>query len=261
MDLKLKGKTAVVAASSKGLGLAIAEELAREGADLYLCSRDEKSIKLVAAELENKYDVRVHAMQVDLKDSSSIDQWIQYITEKSGTIDALVCNAGGPPSGSFLSFDDEAWEQAFQSNVMSVIRLIRGCYPLMKESGGRTITIASSSVKVPIPGLVLSNTFRAGIAGLMKTLSMELAPDGILLNTVCPGRIATDRLTDLDTARANKEGKKVQEIQELMEKEIPLGRYGTPQEFAVFAAFLLSPVNTYMTGSTYYVDGGMVKAL
>jgi 3-oxoacyl-[acyl-carrier protein] reductase len=261
VDLQLKGKTAVIAASSKGLGKAIAEELAREGANLFLCSRDEESVRSIAAELEETYDVRVSGMKVDLSDPADITKWIEHISTNTETIDALVCNSGGPPSGSFLSFDDEAWEQSFQTNLMSVIRLVRGCYPYMKQQGGRVITIASSSVKMPIPGLILSNTFRTGISGLMKTLSMELAADRILLNTVCPGRVSTDRLLELDSAKAQRTGQTLDEIQESMTQEIPLGRYGTPEEFAVFSAFLLSPKNTYMTGSVFYVDGGMVKAL
>ncbi|OXM85884.1 SDR family oxidoreductase [Paenibacillus rigui] len=261
MDLFLAGKTAVVTASSKGLGRAVAEQLAAEGTHLLLCSRSEEAVKEIAEEIRKKYKVKVEAMAVDLSQVADIDRLVTYAGDHFGRIDALVCNSGGPPSGSFLSFDDAAWEKAFMGNLMSVVRLIRGFHPLLKERGGRIVTIASTSVKTPIPGLVLSNTFRTGVLGLMKTLSMELAPDQILLNTVCPGRIMTDRIVELDSARAEREQRPVEEIQESLVKDIPLGRYGEPHELASIAAYLLSPRNSYMTGSVFYVDGGAVKSL
>lgn len=261
MDLGLKGKVAVVTASSKGLGRAIAEQLAAEGARLLLCSRDEQAICDTASQLQQKYGVQAEGLAVDLSSAEQISWLVQQAADRYGTVDALVCNAGGPPSGSFLSFDEKAWERAVQTNLMSVVRLTRGFYPLMKEHGGRIVAIASSSVKVPIPGLVLSNTLRTGVIGLMKTLSIEWARDGILLNTVCPGRIMTDRLAELDALKAAREQKTLDEIQREQASEIPLGRYGEPQELAAVAAFLLSPKNSYMTGSVYHVDGGLVKAL
>ncbi|MBP1156120.1 MULTISPECIES: SDR family oxidoreductase [unclassified Paenibacillus] len=261
MDLRLKGKNAVVTASSKGLGRAVAEQLAAEGASLLLCSRDEQAVCDVAAQLGQKYGVEVAGMGVDLSSPEQISWLVQQASDRFGHVDALVCNAGGPPSGSFLSLDEEAWLHAFQLNLMSVVRLTKGFYPLMKDQGGRVVTIASSSVKVPIPGLVLSNTLRTGILGLMKTLSIEWGPDGILLNTVCPGRIMTDRLIELDSINASLEGKAVEEVRESMTKDIPLGRYGEPEELASMATYLLSPRNSYMTGSVFYIDGGMVKAI
>lgn len=261
MDLRLKGKNAVVTASSKGLGRAVAEQLAAEGANLLLCSRDEQAVCDVAAQLGQKYGVKAAGMGVDLGSPEQISWLVQQAADRFGQVDALVCNAGGPPSGSFLSLDEEAWLHAFQLNLMSVVRLTKGFYPLMKEQGGRIVTIASSSVKVPIPGLVLSNTLRTGILGLMKTLSIEWGPDGILLNTVCPGRIMTDRLIELDSINASLQWKAVEEVRESMSKDIPLGRYGEPEELASMAAYLLSPRNSYMTGSVFYVDGGMVKAI
>ncbi|PZE22545.1 SDR family oxidoreductase [Paenibacillus xerothermodurans] len=261
MDLYLSGKTAVVTASSKGLGRAVAEQLAAEGANLLICSRRDDAIQAVAKELRAQFNVKVEALGVELGSAQDIQRLTSYAEERFGTIDALVCNSGGPPSGSFLSFDDEAWEKAFLGNMMSVVRLIRGFHPLFNEQGGRIVTIASTSVKVPIPGLVLSNTFRTGVLGLMKTLASEFAEDNILLNTVCPGRIETDRLVELDNVRAEREQISLEEVQKAMTKDIPLGRYGQPQELASISAYLLSPRNSYMTGSVFYVDGGAVKAM
>lgn len=139
--------------------------------------------------------------------------------------------------------------------------MLRGFYPLLRVGGGRVVTIASTSVKVPIAGLVLSNTYRTAVAGLMKTLSIEWGQDHILLNTVCPGRIQTDRLDELDAASAQRQGVSIDQLRAQIVKDIPLGRYGNPDELAQFSAYLLSPLNTYMTGSTFFVDGGMVKAL
>jgi len=261
MDLQLNGKIMVVTASSRGLGRAIAEKLAEEGARLVLCSREESAVRGVAEDLHRKYGTQATAVQADVGKKEDIDRLTETVRREFGRVDGLVCNAGGPPGGGLLSLSDEQWEKSFQTHLMSVVRLVRGFYPLMKEHGGRIVAVASSSVKVPIPGLLLSNVFRAGVAGLIKTLALELAADGILLNTLCPGRIQTDRLNELDQLKAEREGRSLEEIRREAVRDIPLGRYGKPEEFADMAAYLLSGRNTYITGSTVLVDGGLVKCL
>ncbi|MEH7225957.1 SDR family oxidoreductase [Bacillus sp. JJ1566] len=261
MDLKLDGKTAVVVASSQGLGKAIATQLVKEGANVMLASRSEEKLKEVQAELSAFNKGRVSYLQTDITNKEDIEALINHTVETFGTIDILVNNAGGPPAGTFDQLDDEAWQGAFELNLLSYIRMIRGALPHMKKNGGKIINIASSSIKMPLPGLILSNTFRLGIVGLAKTLAEELAPHNILINTVAPGRIATDRVTHLDSVNAEKLGKPIEEVEEMFKETIPLKRYGTPEEFANFVTFLVSDANSYMTGQAYLVDGGMVKAI
>ncbi|MGN7415049.1 SDR family oxidoreductase [Paenibacillus sp. SAF-068] len=262
MDMGLQGKKALVLASSRGLGKAVAAQLAAEGADVMLASRSEEKLAAVKQELlALGGGGRVEYCATDVTRKEDIEALIQKTAELFGQIDILVNNSGGPPSGSFESLTDEDWERAFELNVLSYVRLIRGALPYMKEHGGHIVNIASTSVKQPIPGLVLSNTFRTGVFGLAKTLSQELAPYGILINTVAPGRIATDRIRELDAARAEQNGISEDEVSEQFHKEIPLGRYGQPEEFAKAVVFLLSGANTYITGTSLIVDGGMVRAL
>lgn len=261
MDLHLNGKTAIVAASSQGLGKAIATQLVKEGSNVVLASRNEDKLKEVQAELSAINKGKVSYQQSDITNKEDIKALIKHTVETFETIDILVNNAGGPPAGTFDQLDDEAWQGAFELNLLSYIRMIREAIPYMKKNGGKIINVASSSIKVPIPGLILSNTFRLGIVGLSKTLADELAPYNILINTVAPGRIATDRVTHLDQINAEKRGVSVEEIEQMYKETIPLKRYGEPEEFANFVTFLVSDANTYMTGQAYLVDGGMVKAI
>jgi 3-oxoacyl-[acyl-carrier protein] reductase len=258
MDLGLQGKTAVVAASSQGLGLGIARELAKEGARVVLSGRDESKLQAVCEEFENGQAIFKKA---DVTNPNDIKKLMSFAAEKFGGIDILVNNAGGPPAGSFETISDSEWQKAFELNLLSYIRLIREALPFLKENGGRIINIASSSIKEPIPGLILSNTFRTGIVGLTKTLAQELAPYQILINTVAPGRIATDRVRHLDEIRAANSGLSIEEVEESAKQTIPLKRYGRPEEFAKVVAFLASDANSYMTGSSFLVDGGMVKSI
>lgn len=261
MDLNLGGKTALVVASSQGLGRAIAEELLKEGANVIITSRNEEKLVEVKKELSGMGKGEVDYIKADITNVEEIKELVQGTVDKFGRIDILVNNAGGPPAGTFESMTDEIWQQAFELNLLSYIRLIREALPHLKKQGGKIINIASMSVKEPIPGLILSNTFRTGIVGLSKTLASEFADYGILINTVAPGRIETDRVKHLNSVNAEKLGMTPEQVDEQARKSIPLGRNGQPEEFAKVVTFLASDGNTYMTGNTFLVDGGMVKSI
>ncbi|GGJ87822.1 oxidoreductase [Lentibacillus kapialis] len=263
MDLGLKDKSVIVLASSKGLGKATASQFAAEGARVFLASRDEDTLKKTAAEIRQTTGNSNVAYSVgDIKNYDSIKQLIAKVVSEHGTIDVLVNNAGGPPAGSFDDVDDDAWQHAFELNLLSFIRATREVLPYMREQGGgHILNFASSSIKQPIDGLILSNTFRAGITGFAKSMSQELAGDNILINTIGPGRIGTDRVDHLDSVQSEKLDIPVEAVKEKAKRKIPIGRYGEPEEFARTAVFLCSQANTYITGQSLLVDGGMVKAL
>jgi 3-oxoacyl-[acyl-carrier protein] reductase len=262
VDLGLKGKVALVTAASMGLGRAAATELAREGARVMISSRDEETLASTAAEVGEETGGEVGYFPADLSSEGDVKALVSHTADRFRGVDILVNNTGGPPAGGFDDFGDEAWRKAFESILMSLIRAVREVLPFMRDRGhGRIVNIASSSVKQPIENLILSNTFRAGLAGLAKSLSFELAPYGILVNTLGPGRISTERSASIDESAAQAQGVSVEEIRGRVEEQIPLGRYGTPAELARVAAFLASPANGYVTGQAILVDGGMVKAL
>lgn len=263
MDLGLKDKSVVLLASSQGLGKATALEFAKEGAKVVISSRRDDELEKVAKEIiEATGNPNVSYFKCDITKKEDIQNLIKFAAEKNGTIDVLVNNAGGPPPGTFDQFDDEAWQKAFELNLLSFIRSIREVLPYMrKQKRGHIINFASSSVKQTIDNLLLSNTFRAGIVGLAKSLSQELATDNILINTIGPGKIGTSRVQQLDEAAAERKGITYEELRKQNESVIPMGRYGKPEEFAKLAVFLCSEANTYITGQTVLVDGGMVKAL
>ncbi|WP_040204703.1 SDR family oxidoreductase [Neobacillus jeddahensis] len=261
MELNLLGKTALIAASSQGLGYAIAESLVREGANVMISGRDDEKLKQKASALESIGMGKVAYQRADLTKATDIQQLVAVTAETFGGIQLLVNNAGGPRAGAFEELTDEDWQASFDLNLLSYVRLIRESLPYLKMQGGKIVNIASSSIKEPIPGLILSNTFRTGIIGLSKTLASELAPFNILVNTIAPGRIATDRVKHLDQVNADKLGVARESVESQVKAGIPLKRYGTPEEFAKVATFLLSEANSYMTGSAFLVDGGMIKAI
>jgi 3-oxoacyl-[acyl-carrier protein] reductase len=258
MDLGLKGKVALVAAASKGIGRACAMGLAVEGARVAICSRSEGDLKSAAEEIRAKTGAEVVAVPCDVTRAEDIRELMRRVTGTLGDVEILVANAGGPPRGNFDELTDEQWTRAFELSLLSTVRLVRAALPSMqKRRWGRIITIQSVSVKQPIAGLLLSNAVRPGVAGLMKTLATELGKDNILVNTVCPGRIMTDRFLSGHTQM----GKTVEEYLAATSKEVPLGRIGTPEEFANMVVFLASDRASYVTGVTVQVDGGLVRGL
>ena len=258
MDLGLKGKVAMVAGASRGLGYAVAEALAREGARVSIASRDEQAIKAAAERIGGD----VLAVPVEVRSADAIRRWAAETEKRFGGVDLLFANTGGPPAGSALAFDDRAWQCAFELLLLSVVRSIRLVVPSMSSRGGGAILVGtSSSVKEPLPNLALSNVLRSGVTSLAKTLSVELAPQKIRVNTIIPGRIATDRLQQLDEINANRQGIPLQEHQARAAASIPLGRYGAPDDFGRVGAFLLSDAASYITGASVQVDGGLIKGL
>ncbi|MGY1826953.1 MULTISPECIES: SDR family oxidoreductase [unclassified Blastococcus] len=262
MDLQLTGRTALVTAASKGLGRATATQLAAEGARVMISSRGEEQLARTAAEIAEATGAQVEHCPADVADPADVERLLAETRDRLGGVDVLVANAGGPPPGGFDAVDDAKWYQAHDLNLMSTVRLIRGVLPHMREqSWGRIAVVTSSSIKQPIENLLLSNTYRVAVVGLAKSLAIEFAGEGVLVNTVGPGRIATDRVASLDAARAEKTGLSIEEVRAQSEKTIPLGRYGEAEEFGRVAAFLVSGANTYLTGQNLLVDGGLVKAI
>ncbi len=262
MNLNLSGKRALVTASSRGLGYATALGLAREGTALAICSRDDARIQEAAAKIRTETGARVEALVADVSSAAEATALVAKAAGLLGGLDIVVHNAGGPPSGDFLSMTDAQWQKAFDQNLMSLVRLVNAAVPeLKKAGGGRILTIASSSIKQPIPGLVLSNAFRTAVYGLIKTLAKELGPSNILLNVVAPGRIQTERIEELDNARATKLGVDLQKVKAESVAAIPLGRLGTPEEFANLLVFLASDAGRYISGQAIIVDGGATTAL
>ena len=262
MDLNLKGKVAMVAASSKGLGYGIAQALAKEGASLSIGSRTEKDIYEAAEKIINETGVPVLANILDSSNLSSIQKWTDATIKEYSGIDKLVVNAGGPPTGKFLDFSDDDWQSAFELNLLSAVRMIRTALPSMRERGGGSIlTVTSMSVKEPIDLLILSNVMRSGVTSLVKSLSTQLAVDKIRINNLMPGRINTDRIRKLDEISSKNKGVSVEQIKASSNANIPLGRYGEIQEFGSCGAFLLSDAASYITGSSLAIDGGALKTV
>jgi 3-oxoacyl-[acyl-carrier protein] reductase len=262
MDLGIKGKTALVVAASKGMGKASALGLAAEGARVVMCARGEAALKDAAAEVKQKTGAEVLALAADASRAADISKVVAEANRAFGGVDILVANVGGPPPGPFEAMTDEHWKAAFEQVHLSTVRFIREVLPHMKQARwGRILAIQSSSVKQPVDGLVLSNGIRPGIAGLFKTLAGDLAPHGITVNLVLPGRIMTDRFREHQSDRATRSGVTLEKQMELSSADIPMGRIGTPDEFAAMVVFLASARASYVTGTAVQVDGGLIRSV
>lgn len=262
MDLGLKGKVALVAGASKGLGYAVAHALASEGAIVAISSRDERAIAEAAGRIERDTGATVTSTAVDVRSAGDIARWVSETAGKFGRVDALMTNSGGPPAGPAVSFDDSAWQDAAELLLFSALRMVRAVVPLMEQRGGGAILMStSSSVKEPIPNLGLSTVLRASVSALAKTLALELAASKIRVNQIIPGRIDTDRVRQLDEINAKKQSVSVDQAKAKAIAGIPMGRYGEAHEFGRVGAFLLSDAAAYMTGATVQVDGGQIRSV
>jgi len=258
----LLGRGAVVLAASQGLGRAVAEGLARQGAHLALCSRDAGAIQRVGDEIAGRHGVPVWAAVVDVTRGADLEAFVSEAGQRLGGLHTLVTNSGGPKAGAATAMSDAEWEAGFNLTLMSVVRAVRAALPWMEgRPGANIVSIVSSSAKVPIEDLVLSNAFRPAIVGLAKTLSLELAPRGIRVNSVAPGRIDTERVRHLDGVHGQRHGVSAEDWRQRSEASIPLGRYGTVEEFADAVVFLASDAARYVTGQCLFVDGGLTRTL
>ncbi|MCX7680987.1 MAG: SDR family oxidoreductase [Anaerolineae bacterium] len=260
MKLGLDGQVALVTAASRGLGRAVALRLAQEGARVAICARNEGPLTATSAEIAASTGQEVLAIAADVADPQVANMLVGKTRERFGRLDILVVNAGGPPPGKFLDLSPAEWEGAVRLTLMSAVRLCYAAVPMMKEQGsGAILAVTSVSVKQPLPDLVLSNSLRLGVIGLVKTLADELGPYGIRVNAICPGWTRTERVEQLLRDRALRNGTTPQEEAEKITAAIPLRRMGTPEEFANAAAFLVSPAASYITGVSLLVDGGMYR--
>ena len=262
MDFGLKGRVALVAAASRGLGRAVAEELAREGVSLILCARGERALKDTAREIKEKAKVLVLSVAGDVAVQEDVARIVERGLDRFGRIDILVTNAGGPPAGEFERLSREDWDAAIRLTLTSVLELTRAVLPGMKERRwGRILNVTSIAVKQPVENLILSNSLRAAVTGFARTLANEVAPYGITVNNLLPGYTRTERVVELAKAMAERRGLSEREVQAEWEAQIPMKRLGEPHEFAALAAFLASERASYITGTSITVDGGWVRSL
>jgi 3-oxoacyl-[acyl-carrier protein] reductase len=263
MDLGIRGRVALVAASGRGLGRATAERLAMEGCNVAICDKDESVLDAALQSVKaTGQETRALAYPVDLTKADEIERLVASVGRDLGSISILVTNSGGPPPGPFEAADDEKWLFAYHLTFLSAVRLIRAVLPDMKAQGwGRIINFTSRSLKEPIPNLIISNAVRLAVGGMAKTLAGEVAQYGITVNNVCPGPTSTDRAIELAAARAAKKGISVEEELEDTAQNIPVGRLARPEEQAAVVAFLASELAGYVTGVSLLVDGGAVRAL
>ncbi len=263
MDLQLQGKNVVVLAGSKGLGKAIAQRFLEEGSNVAFCSSKQNNVDQALSDLQKGTPSQsLLGLVADLSKKDEIDTFFNRVIKQIGEVDVLVTNAGGPRAGIFESIEEEEWYGAFELNFMSVVRSIKKVVPGMKKQKfGRILALTSIAVKNPVENLIVSNAIRAGVTGLIKTLSQELASYNITANTLCPGYIDTERVTQLCKTEADKEGVTIEAVKMRIKDKVPLKRLGTPEEFADLAVYLCSKQAAYITGSSYWIDGGLYRGL
>lgn len=262
MNLNLTNRVAAVAASSAGLGFASALTLAQEGCRVAICARRPEKLEAAAQSIRDQTGVDVLALPLDMSHKDAPARFIQATVDHFGRLDIAVANAGGPPSGTFATLTDEQWELALEQNLMSAVRLFRAALPHVQASDqGRLIAITSISAKQPLAGLLLSNAARAGVHGMVKTLSREIAPTGVTVNIVAPGITRTDRITELAEQTAAREGISVEEAYARRAASVPMGRLGDPMEFGAAVAFLCSKQAAFISGVALPVDGGFLAGL
>jgi 3-oxoacyl-[acyl-carrier protein] reductase len=262
MDLGLKNRSVVVAASSEGIARAAAEKFAAEGAQVAMCSRDEAKLNAAAEEIRQRHSTAVITTALDVTDEAAVRDFVEHVAEKFGSVDVCVTNAGGPPAKMFLATTTEEWHRAAELNFMSVVHFARAVLPWMqRQHWGRIVTITSVSVRQPVPDLIYSNAVRAGVVGLVKSLSNEFGKDGVTVNNVAPGYAATERLNHLIQKRASDLGISNEDSAAKLAGDVPLKRLGQPEEIADAILWLASDRASYITGQTLLVDGGLFKGL
>ena len=262
METGLRGKTVLITGASQGMGRATAEAFAAEGARLAMCARNQKTLEAAQAEISSRHKTEVMVEAVDVTDADKLRRFVAAAAGHFGGIDIAVANAGGPPAKNFLSLTPDDWRKAVDVNFLSVVTLAREVIPHMqRKRWGRFITITSTSVRQPIPDLLLSNSVRPAVVGLIKSLAIEFGKDGLTFNNIAPGYTATERLSELSKVRALAAGTSEEQIRERWAQEIPLRRLGEPQEIADAIIWLASDRAAYVTGQTLVVDGGNYRGL
>lgn len=262
MDLGLSGRVAIVSAASTGLGFAVAQELSREGADVAICARTASDLQSAASTIQRVSGREIFYQAVDVTDANAVAAFVAAAETRFGRIDICVTNSGGPPAKLFEETRNDDWQAAINLLLMSSVFFARETLPRMKKNKwGRLITITSYAVKQPVDGLLLSNSIRAAVTGMARTLANEYAAHGITVNNVCPGYTRTDRLGDLANAVSARTGAKPEEVFAGWERQIPAGRIGTPEEFAAVVTFLASERASYVNGTSIAIDGGIVRSL
>lgn len=262
MELGLRGKAALICGASAGLGYAVAEALAREGCRVAINARTPSDLRAAAERLTKETGAEVLPLPADVSVPSDAEQLVKDAVKTFGKVDIVLANAGGPPSGAFLSHDHATWMRAIETNLLSVVTLFRAALPgMLERKWGRLIAITSLAALEPIPGLILSSASRAGVLGLVKGLSDETAPHGVTVNAICPGMFGTDRLVELWEARAKKAGTTIDEERAKAIRAIPAGRLGEPSELGAFVAYLASAQAGFISGQAFRIDGGAGRAI